>query len=59
MAADELREAMERAVANNPVNQSVIIRSDKRVAFQYVVTVMDLCNQVGVADYSVTTEGAP
>jgi biopolymer transport protein ExbD len=57
MSCDELRDAIERAVADNPVNQSVIIRADKRVAFDFVVVVMDLCNQVGVHDYSVTTAG--
>ena len=29
---------------------------DKRVQFDYVVTVMNLCNKVGITDYKVTTE---
>ncbi|MEZ6091860.1 MAG: prenyltransferase/squalene oxidase repeat-containing protein [Pirellulaceae bacterium] len=45
-----------KAVATNPVHQSVVIRADKRVAFQSVVSVMDLCNRTGVADYTVTTQ---
>jgi biopolymer transport protein ExbD len=57
IAADELREVLRRAVADNPVKQSVIIRGDRRVEFQFVVTVMDLCNQAGITDYSVTIEG--
>lgn len=57
IAADELREVLRRAVVDNPVKQSVIIRGDRRVEFQFVVTVMDLCNQAGISDYSVTIEG--
>jgi biopolymer transport protein ExbD len=37
-----------QAVANNPVNQMVIIRGDKNVAFQSIVAVMDLCTKVKV-----------
>lgn len=55
--SDEVRTILEQAVANNPVNQSVIIRADERVPFRSVVTIMDLCNQTGVYDYSVTTKG--
>ena len=53
----EVERVLERAVTNNPVNQSVIIRADKRVAFDAVVTVMNLCNKAGIFDYSVTTQG--
>ena len=55
MDAREVQEVLQAAVDNNPLHQSVIIRADKRVSFQPVVTVMNLCNKVGVADYSVTT----
>jgi biopolymer transport protein ExbD len=51
----ELKGILEKAVADNPAQQSVIIRGDRRTPFQYVVTVMDLCNQAGVSNYSVTT----
>ena len=53
---EELDEAMGRAVENNPVNQAVVIRADKRVPFEYVVQVMDLCNRHAISDYTVTTE---
>ncbi len=56
MARDEVEEVLRQAVANNPVNQSVVIRADKRVEFDYVVTIMNLCNLTGVRDYSVTTQ---
>lgn len=56
MEADEVEDMLRVAVQNNPVNQSVIIRADKRVEFDYVITVMNLCNKVH-ADYTVTTAG--
>ena len=37
--------------------QAVIIRADKRVQFDHVGTVMNLCNQVGIFNYTVTTAG--
>jgi biopolymer transport protein ExbD len=45
-----------QAVANNPVNQMVIIRGDKNVAFQSIVAVMDLCTKVKVPSYKISTE---
>lgn len=56
MTRDEVEEVLRQAVADNPVNQSVVIRADKRVEFDYVVAVMNLCNRTGVSDYSVTTQ---
>ncbi len=57
LAAPEVEVALRQAVADNPVNQSVVIRADKRVPFDFVVTIMDLCNRTGVRDYTVTTQG--
>jgi biopolymer transport protein ExbD len=57
LAATEVEGALRQAVADNPVNQSVVIRADRRVPFDFVVTVMDLCNRAGVRDYTVTTQG--
>lgn len=56
MTRDEVADVLRRAVANNPVNQSVIIRADRRVQFDYVVAIMNLCNRTGVRDYTVTTQ---
>jgi biopolymer transport protein ExbD len=50
----EVEEVLRQAVANNPVNQSVVIRADRRVLFDSVVAIMNLCNRTGVRDYSVT-----
>lgn len=55
MQIDEVEAVLRQAVANNPANQSVIIRADKRVLFDAVVAVMNACNKVGVRDYVVTT----
>lgn len=56
---EELSDLLQRAVANNPTNQVVVIRADQEVPFQPVVSVMDLCNRAGVSDYSVTTKDGP
>ena len=53
---DKLRQLMTVAVNKNPTNQSVVIRADHRTSFQPVVTLMDLCNQTGISNYSVTTK---
>ncbi len=54
---DEVEAVLRQAVANNPVNQSVIIRADKRVQLDYAVLVMNLCNKVGILDYKLTIDG--
>ncbi len=55
----ELEATLRRAVVNNPTNQTVVIRADAAVAFQPVVTVMDMCNSTGVSEYTVTTQEGP
>ncbi len=54
---EEVEAVLRQAVANNPVNQSVIIRADKRVQLDYAVLVMNLCNKVGILDYKLTIDG--
>lgn len=56
---DQLEQLLQTAVANNPTNQTVVIRADQSTAFQPVVSVMDVCNRTGVSDYSVTTKEGP
>jgi len=56
---EELERILVAAVADNPANQSVVIRADQAASFQPVVTVMDLCNRTGISDYSVTTREGP
>lgn len=54
---DEVDAFLQRAARDNPVNQSVIIRADKRVPLDSVVKVMNLCNRAKITDYQLTTEG--
>ena len=56
---NDLQPLLERAVAENPTNQSVVIRADRASSFQPVVSVMDVCNRTGISDYSVTTQEGP
>jgi biopolymer transport protein ExbD len=55
VSAQEVEQFLIRAARNNPLSQAVVIRADKRVVFDAVVVVMNLCNKAGIRDYSVTT----
>ncbi len=44
---DELERILVQSAANNP-HQSAIIRADRRVPFQHVVTAGNLCKRAGV-----------
>ena len=52
---EEVESSIRQAVTNNPINQTVIIRGDRRVPFQHVVSVMDICQRWKVPTYKVTT----
>ncbi len=56
MALDKVESRLQRAVADNPVNQTVIIRGDRNVAFQAIVSLMDLCTKLKVPSYKISTE---
>ncbi len=56
LEVEELHNLLRRAAINNPMSQSVIIRADERVPLRHAVTVMNLCNIVGIQDYSLSTE---
>jgi len=47
---------LNEAVASNPLGQTVIIRADQRVPFQFVANAMNLCNTAGIHDYTIATE---
>jgi biopolymer transport protein ExbD len=55
LGLEQLQQALQQAVADNPLQQRVLIRADRRAEFQLVVNVMDLCNQAGVVEYRVAT----
>ena len=54
---EELELVLQQAAANNPVNQSVIIRADKRVPVDFPVQVINACLRVGIYNHSLTTDG--
>lgn len=51
----ELDAHLQHAATNNPTNQAVIIRADKRVPFEFVVAAMNACNKARLFDYTVTS----
>lgn len=55
VALEQLEGILTQAIADNPLSQTVILRGDKRVAFQSVVSVIDLCNRLKVPSYRITT----
>ncbi|MEI8211006.1 MAG: biopolymer transporter ExbD [Planctomycetota bacterium] len=55
VSLERLESVLSKAITDNPVNQNVILRGDKRVAFQSVVSVIDLCNRLKVPSYRITT----
>ena len=55
---NELERILMDAAANNPGTQSVIIRADKTCDWQFVATVMNLCNRANITDYRVATSDA-
>jgi biopolymer transport protein ExbD len=52
---DRVETLIRQAVTDNPINQTVIIRGDRRVPFQHVVSVMDICQRLKVPTYKVST----
>lgn len=52
----ELEAILAKAVLDNPVQQTVILRGDKRVEFQSVVSLIDLCNRLKVPSYRITAQ---
>ena len=57
LSGPEVEHVLVQAAADNPANQSVIIRADKRVRLDPVVFVMNACNKAGIFDYSLTIQG--
>ena len=50
----QLEAHLDEAARNNPANQSVILRADKRCELNAIVQVIDVCNRVGIS-HSLTT----
>ena len=54
---NDVDEFLARAVRNNPLNQSVIIRGDKRASLDAVTVILNLCVKNKLTDYKITTLG--
>ena len=52
----QLESVLAQAIIDNPIQQTVILRGDKRVEFQSVVSLIDLCNRLKVPSYRITTQ---
>jgi biopolymer transport protein ExbD len=52
----ELEAFLQQAAVNNPTNQRVIIRADKRVQFDHVVAATNACLKAGLTDHSTSVE---
>lgn len=46
---------LRQALADNPIQQTVVLRGDKRVEFQTIVSLVDLCNRLKIPSYRFTT----
>jgi biopolymer transport protein ExbD len=57
--AEALSLLLAQAALNNPTSQSVVIRGDRRAAWDSVATAMRLCNQAGLRDYSAALADEP
>ena len=53
---EQVEQILNRARANNPLSQSVVIRADKQADWDYVATAMNLCKKVGIEDFTATTD---
>ncbi len=52
LSLDELDRVIQRAAVNNPLQQSINIRADKRVALDYVIQALNVCKKYGIEDYT-------
>ena len=53
---EQVEQVIARAHQNNPLTQTVIIRADKKVEWENVATVINLCRKIGINDYSATMD---
>jgi biopolymer transport protein ExbD len=55
LSEPELYQLLQQADADNPGRATVVIRADRRCRWQFVATVMNLCNKANIKDYRVGT----
>lgn len=56
LSSKELESVLARAVRDNPLGQSAVIRADKQVAYQHVMGAMDACVKTQI-NYSLAAKG--
>ncbi|HMO13062.1 MAG TPA: biopolymer transporter ExbD [Pirellulaceae bacterium] len=49
---EEVEQILRQRAANNPLNQTVVIRVDKETDTQYFITAIDICKRVGIQNYT-------
>jgi biopolymer transport protein ExbD len=53
VSLDELEQLLVQAAADNPAQQTVILRGDENVPHKFVVAAMNACVEAGINDYQV------
>lgn len=53
---EQVEQILRRAKANNPLNQTVVIRGDKEANWENVVVAIGLLQKVGINDYTATID---
>jgi biopolymer transport protein ExbD len=56
MTLEEVDGVLEAARVNNPLQQSVVIRADKRVQYDAVIQVMNLCKKHAIEQFNLDTQ---
>ncbi|MEZ6093978.1 MAG: biopolymer transporter ExbD [Pirellulaceae bacterium] len=54
--AEQVEQLLRVAYETNPLTQSVVIRGDRRCAWEHIATVISLCKKVGIQQYAATME---
>ena len=49
---EQVEQILRRAQANNPLTQTVVIRADRKTAFEPVAVAMSLCKKVGINEFT-------
>jgi biopolymer transport protein ExbD len=56
MTIEEVDRVLQQAKANNPLQQSVIIRGDKRAEYDAIVQAMNLCKKHAIERFNLDTQ---
>jgi biopolymer transport protein ExbD len=54
---EQMEQTLRRAQVNNPLTQKVIIRADRKTAWEPVAVAIGLCKKVGISDFTATMDG--